>query len=161
MILMLISVVLLVGIDQYTKYLTLMNITPSEYIPLIGDIFGLTYVKNEGSAFGMLQGQQWLFIIFTVIVLIGIIYVYIKIPREKKYYPMKLILILFVAGAIGNFFDRIRFKYVVDMLYFKLIDFPVFNMADCYVVIGAIILIALMIFKYNDEDFAFLKRSNK
>ncbi|GKX28790.1 lipoprotein signal peptidase [Vallitalea longa] len=161
MILMLISVILLVGLDQYTKYLTVMNIEPTEYIPIIGDVFGLTYVKNEGSAFGMLQGQQWLFIIFTVVILIGMIYIFNKMPKDKKYYPLKFTLILFIAGAIGNFADRVRLKYVVDMLYFKLIDFPVFNMADCYVVVGAILLIALMIFKYKDEDFAFLKRSKK
>ncbi|GMQ59862.1 signal peptidase II [Vallitalea sediminicola] len=161
MIVMSISVLLLIALDQLTKYLTVVNISEGTYIPILNDIFGLTYVKNPGAAFGMLQEQIWLFIIFTTIILIGIFYFYNKIPKSKKYYPIRFTMILFIAGAIGNFADRIRLKYVVDMLYFKLIDFPVFNMADCYVVVGAILLIALMIFKYKDEDFAFMKRSNK
>ncbi|QUH31584.1 signal peptidase II [Vallitalea guaymasensis] len=161
MIVMLISVILLISLDQFTKYLTVLNIPERTYIPILNDVFGLTYVKNNGAAFGMLQEQIWLFIIFTTIILIGIFYFYAKIPKEKRYYPIRFTMILFIAGAIGNFVDRIRLRYVVDMLYFKLIDFPVFNMADCYVVVGAILLIALMIFKYKDEDFAFMKRSTK
>lgn len=161
MIVMLISVILLIGLDQLTKYLTVLNIPERTYIPILDNIFGLTYVKNNGAAFGMLKEQIWLFIIFTTVILIGIFYFYTKIPKERKYYPIRFTMILFIAGAIGNFVDRIRLRYVVDMLYFKLIDFPVFNMADCYVVVGAILLIALMIFKYKDEDFAFMKRSTK
>jgi signal peptidase II len=158
---MIISVIFLIAVDQLTKYLTVLNIDEGAYIPILGNVFGLSYVKNPGAAFGILQEQTWLFVIFTIIILTGIVYTYIKVPNNKKYIPLKITLILFIAGAIGNFIDRIRFKYVVDMLYFKLINFPVFNAADCYVVIGAILLIVLMLFKYKEEDFAFMKRRQR
>lgn len=161
MIIMLISVILLVFLDQFTKYLTVININEGTSIPLIKNIFELSYVKNRGAAFGILQDKRWFFIILTTIIIIAIIYYYIKLPKSKRYNPMRFTLILFIAGALGNFIDRIRFGYVVDMLYFKLIDFPVFNVADCYVVVGAFLLIILMLFKYKEDEFGFKNRSTK
>lgn len=161
MLIMFISVIILVAIDQITKYLTVTHIPWNGYIPIIGDIFGLSYVKNDGAAFGSLQGSRWFFIIITTVIVIGIIYYYYKIPTEKKYAPLKIALILITAGAIGNYIDRIRLAYVIDMLYAKFINFPVFNAADCYVVVGAGLLIVLMLFKYKEEDFGFLKRSKE
>lgn len=161
MILMIISVILLVALDQYTKYLTVLHIPRNDYIPIIGDVFGLSYVKNTGAAFGSLQGNRWFFIIITTIILIIMIYVYTKIPKHRRYNPIRITLILIIAGAIGNYIDRIRLTYVVDMLYVKLINFPVFNAADSYVVVGAILLAILMLFKYKEEDFSFLKRSKE
>lgn len=161
MIVMLISVISLIALDQFTKYLTVLSIDEGSYIPIIQDIFGLSYVKNRGAAFGILQEQRWFFIVFTTIIVIGIVYYYFKLPKNKKYNPIKFTLILFIAGAIGNFIDRVRLEYVVDMLYFKLIDFPVFNVADCYVVVGAFLLVILMLFKYKEEDFNLKNRSAK
>jgi signal peptidase II len=158
---MLISVILLVSLDQFTKYLTVININEGTSIPLIKNIFELSYVKNPGAAFGILQDKRWFFIILTTIIVITIIYYYIKLPKSKRYNDMRFTLVLFIAGALGNFIDRIRFGYVVDMLYFKLIDFPVFNVADCYVVVGAFLLIILMLFKYKEEEFGFKNRSTK
>lgn len=161
MIIMIISVILLVALDQFTKYLTVLHIPRNGYIPLIGDVFGLSHVRNEGAAFGSLQGSRWFFIIITTIIIIAMLYAYAKIPKHKRYMPIRITLTLIIAGAIGNYIDRIRLTYVVDMLYVKLINFPVFNAADCYVVVGATLLVVLMLFKYKEEDFSFLKRSKE
>ena len=62
-------------------------------------------------------------------------------------------MVLILSGAVGNFIDRVRFQYVIDFFYFKLIDFPVFNVADCYVTVGFILLLILILFKYKEDDF--------
>ncbi|HBA97904.1 MAG TPA: hypothetical protein DCZ23_07340 [Lachnospiraceae bacterium] len=88
----------------------------------------------------------------TVVILTAVIAAYIKIPFTKKYLPMGMVLILIVAGATGNMIDRIVQGYVIDFLYFELIDFPIFNIADCYVVIAAVLGAFLIMFYYKDED---------
>ena len=91
---------------------------------------------------------------FTLIVLCLIAYLYLKrIPDEKKFRPMDGICILFFAGALGNFIDRVFRNYVVDFFYFKLIDFPVFNVADIYVTVAAFAMIILGLFYYKEEDY--------
>ena len=80
-------------------------------------------------------------------------------PNDKKYNWLRFSLILIVAGAIGNFIDRVfRGGYVVDFLYFKLINFPVFNVADCYVVVGTILLAILLLFVYKNDSDVFMER---
>ena len=92
----------------------------------------------------------------TVIVLIILIFLYIRIPDTKRYTYMRLILILLISGAIGNFIDRCLHNYVIDFFYFKLIDFPVFNVADIYVTTAAVLLILLFVFYYKEEDIDLL-----
>ncbi len=154
---LLISIFFLIGLDQWVKYMAVQNLMQAP-LTIIDNVFELTYVENRGAAFGMLQNKLYIFIPLTLVVLAAIIYYYVKLPRDRKYIPLRISFILFIAGAIGNLIDRIRLGYVVDMFYFKLIDFPVFNMADSYVVIGAILLIILMLFIYKDDD---LIRKNK
>lgn len=94
------------------------------------------------------------FVIFTLVVLCMIAYLYLKrIPDEKKFRLMDGICILFFAGALGNFIDRVFRNYVVDFFYFKLIDFPVFNVADIYVTVAAFAMIILGLFYYKEEDY--------
>ena len=83
------------------------------------------------------------------------IYVYVKLPEQKRYMPLKATVILLFSGAIGNMVDRICRKYVVDFLYVKVIDFPIFNVADCYVTIAAIALIILIMFVYQEDELSF------
>lgn len=84
-------------------------------------------------------------------------YVVLKMPLIIKYTPVYITCILLASGAIGNFIDRVRFGYVRDFIYFKIINFPVFNLADCYVTVSVIIFIILILFVYkNEDDFAFL-----
>ena len=90
--------------------------------------------------------------IVTIIVLLAIGFVFNRIPHEKKFTSMRWILVVLAAGAVGNMIDRIANGYVVDFLYFELINFPVFNVADCYVVISAVLAVLLIIFYYDDND---------
>lgn len=150
--LLLISV-LLILFDQWTKYfatLKLKNHTPVDVIP---GVFQFAYVENTGSAFGMFGGKTVFLLIFTSLILIAVLFIYFKIPMEKRYLPIRLILMFIVAGAIGNIIDRFAYHYVVDFLYFQLIDFPVFNVADIYITCSAIVLLVLSFFYYKEEDF--------
>lgn len=148
-------------IDQFTKYLAVTRLKDKDPFILIKNVFELRYLENRGMAFGMLENKQFIFIIGALIICSVIIYVYGKIPSERRYLPLKACSILLVGGAIGNLIDRIRLNYVIDFFYFKLIDFPIFNVADCYVVIACIAFAILILFYYKDEDFAFLKFKKK
>ncbi|AAM24750.1 signal peptidase II [Caldanaerobacter subterraneus subsp. tengcongensis MB4] len=136
-------VAFVVFLDQFTKYLAAKYLMPIGSYPVIKHFFHLTYVENRGAAFGMLQNKTLFFIVITVVVGIVLIYSMIKLPENSLYnYTLAMIL----GGAIGNLIDRVRLGYVVDFIDFKF--FPaVFNVADSFIVVGAIILGYLMIFK--------------
>lgn len=150
---MFIGCVLLILLDQVTKLLALQNLKGQNPVTLIPDVFQLLYVENRGAAFGILQNRQWVFLIITVIVLAALVWALPKIPQERHFLPFTLCLCFIGAGAVGNMIDRIFRGYVVDFFYFKLIDFPVFNVADIYVTTAAVILIVLIVFLYKEEDF--------
>lgn len=143
---------ILLGVDQWTKWLAISILKPLGEYPLWKNVFVLQYLENRGAAFGMLQNQQIFLVIITSIILIGLIIFYIKIPNGKKYRYLRVLSIMLAAGAVGNMIDRIFRGYVVDFLYFKLIDFPIFNVADCYVVVAAIAAALLIGFYYSEED---------
>lgn len=128
---------------------------------IIGDAFVFSYLRNSGAAWGMLSGKINLFLVFTVIVMLIVTYVIINLPATRKYMPLLITCTLLVSGAVGNFIDRVRFGYVRDFIYFKLINFPVFNVADCYVTVSVALLIILILFVYKEDDFGFLKLSKK
>ena len=128
---------------------------------IIGDAFVFSYLRNSGAAWGMLSGRINLFLVFTVIVMLIVTYVIINLPATRKYMPLLITCTLLVSGAVGNFIDRVRFGYVRDFIYFKLINFPVFNVADCYVTVSVALLIILILFVYKEDDFGFLKLSKK
>lgn len=148
----------LLGLDQLTKRLAVLYLKDVESVPLLKGIFELQYLENRGAAFGVLQNQRILLLGFTVFILGLILAFYWKLPIERRYVPLRFLCVLVGAGAVGNMIDRLMQGYVVDFFYFKLIDFPIFNVADCYVVIAAIAAFFLVGFYYKDEDFAFLKR---
>ena len=152
----LIGAVLLIALDQWTKYMVLLHVKPIDSIPLIPGILSFTYHENRGAVWGIMQGQIPVLIVTTVIILTVVLWIYSRIPDTKKYRWLHFIAVLVIAGAIGNFIDRLFRHYVVDFIYFELIDFPVFNVADIYVTTAAIALIILVIFYYKDEDFEFL-----
>lgn len=151
-----IGIVLFVFLDQFSKYLVLLYLKPVQKISLLEGVFALEYVENRGAAFGILQNQKVLFIILTIIMIILLGYAVIRMPSSKHYTPMLFVVSLLIAGAIGNFADRIFRSYVVDFLSFELIHFPVFNIADCYVTVSAVLLFFLISFYYKEEDFSFL-----
>ena len=146
------SSAVLIIIDQLTKNIALNTLYDNEPIVLIDGILELTYVENRGAAFGILQNRLIFFYILTVIVFFVIfIYLY-KLKLNQHYLLIYISLILIFSGAVGNFIDRLKNKYVVDFIYFKLIDFPVFNFADICITIGCTILILSLIFVYKGEE---------
>lgn len=143
---------LLVIADQFTKQLAVSQLKGNSGITIINNVFKLFYLENHGAAFGIFQDQRIPLLIITVVVLLFIGYIFNRIPHESKFLPIKWILIILAAGAVGNMIDRMINGYVIDFLYFQLINFPVFNIADCYVVIGAFLAMILVIFYYDEND---------
>ncbi len=153
---------LLIFLDQITKILAVNNLSDGPFV-LIDGVFEFRYINNHGAAWGILSGQRAFFIIITIIIMVAVSFIFVRTPKNKKYFPLLSCEVLLLAGAIGNFIDRLMFGYVRDFLYFSLIDFPIFNIADCYVVIAAILLFILVLFVYKDEDLEFisLKKQTK
>ena len=152
---------LLIALDQYTKYLAVVNLKDRPAIPVIEGVFELNYLENRGAAFGMLQNQKVFFIFIACIILVAIFYVLFKIPKDRKYIWLHILLVLIASGAVGNMIDRVRLEYVVDFLYFVLINFPIFNVADIYVTCSAILLVVLILFLYKEQDLTELAQSLK
>ena len=101
-----------------------------------------------------LKGQDPFIFFFIIVLIISvfIIWFYLHVPMTKKLLPLRICAVFIFSGAIGNFIDRLKLGYVVDFFYFKLIDFPVFNVADIYVTVGTFILAFLLLFYYKEED---------
>lgn len=140
------GVILLTCLDQFTKYLATANLKNQPSILLIPGVFELTYLENRGAAWGMLENMQWVFLIFTAVILAVLGYCYVK-ANGTKYRAFRILSVVLAAGAIGNAIDRLFHGYVVDFFYFSLIDFPVFNVADCYVTVS----LALFLLIYRKE----------
>lgn len=148
-------IALLIGIDQAVKFLIDSTFRVGESHPLIKNVFHLTYVQNRGAAWGSFSGKIVFLLIVTFAILIGAIYVYVQLARreDNKYMPLRISLIFLISGAIGNMIDRIFRRFVVDMFDFRLINFPVFNVADIYVTCSFIVIVILILFKYKDDEF--------
>lgn len=143
--------VFVIALDQITKGIIVRNMDVRESIEIIRDFFYITSHRNTGAAWGMLEGQMWLFYIITVIVVAGIIYFMQTQAKGKPLFQMSLAFIL--GGAIGNFIDRLFRKEVVDFLdtYIFGYDFPIFNIADAALTIGVIMLFIQMISEERKE----------
>lgn len=150
--------------DQWTKVLAVTNLRLQEDIPLIPGVFVLHYLENTGAAFGVLKDRQLFFIFFTVFVLAFLVYLLFRsliqgIRTQKKcFYSLFWSLCFLCAGAIGNLIDRINTGYVVDFLYIKLIDFPIFNVADCYVTMSIAVIFVTILFFFDDQAISSLFR---
>ncbi|GGA21012.1 signal peptidase II [Paenibacillus physcomitrellae] len=129
-------------VDQGTKYLIAKQLQIGEEIPIIGHFFVITSSRNQGAAFGILQGKRWFFIVITIAVVIGIVWYMERVKKNgQKLLPVALSLIL--GGAIGNFLDRSVSAEVVDFLQFTFGSyiFPIFNFADSCIVVGVALII--------------------
>lgn len=142
---------ILFGIDQWTKNAATIYLKGQETKKVLGDFFVLRYLKNYGAAFGILQNKQIFLILLTAVILVMILYVYIKTPDTPHYRLIRIFSIMLAAGAMGNMYDRFAHRYVIDFLYAKVIDFPIFNVADCYVVVSAVVLAMLIGFYYQER----------
>ncbi|GAA0231134.1 signal peptidase II [Metaclostridioides mangenotii] len=141
-------IVVLLGIDQISKLLALKHLQDVSTIPIINNIFHLTYVENRGAAFGMLQNNQ---IIFVVIALIASIFGIYYLCTKKIHIVGKIGIMLLISGALGNLIDRMRLGFVVDFLDFRIVWQYVFNIADVFVVVGTILLCTFILFFDNKE----------
>lgn len=142
--------VILSGIDQLSKLLVLRYIKPEDTIPLLKGIFHLTYCENRGAAFGILQGRFGLLFITTLLVIIAVTVYMIK--KRPQSLTLTTSVTLLIGGAIGNLIDRVCRGFVIDFLDFRLIHFPIFNIADCFVVCGAILLVIYVLFIEEHKD---------
>lgn len=145
-------IALLVLLDQFTKSLVVKYIKSIHTLPIIENVFHLTYVENRGAAFSIFQGKQTFLIVVTLIFTIFLIYYLIKVPTTRDSLWFKISLSFIIGGAIGNLIDRIRFGYVIDFFDFRIIHFAIFNTADSFVVVGTILLV-LVIFFGNTKNY--------
>lgn len=146
-------IAILTAVDQLTKYIVTGSFVLYESRPAIKNILSFTYIRNSGVAWGLFAGNRILFLILTVLVLLLCFYVYTNIAGQKKYLPLRISLVVLVAGAVGNMIDRIKLGYVVDFLCLEFIDFPIFNVADILVTVSMISVFLLIMFKYDNDEF--------
>ena len=132
-----------IGLDQLTKWLTVVNLEEYESFPVWQDVFHFTYVKNTGMAFGMLKDHRWVFMVFSTIAIIALIIYLFRFRPESRW--MQVSMAMIIGGGIGNMIDRVFLGYVVDFIDVTLINFAVFNIADSFVCIGAGIMILCLV----------------
>ena len=162
-------VFILFCVDQYTKWLAATYLKDGKSLVLIKNILSLSYLENSGAAWGVLSGRIILFIILTCILILFIILTMYRLEKlinldGKKFFLLQLNMAVLLAGALGNLADRIVNGYVVDFIKTDFIDFPVFNIADCYVTIAMILLIIILLcFVKEDEldKIFYLKKIKK
>ena len=143
--LMALAAAIIVAADQITKYLVLAGIPLHGYVQAIPGLFHFTYVQNDGAAFSMLKGQQWLFAVLFAVLTVVIILEFWK--KKMGFTPFERWCIIAIwAGGLGNMIDRLRFGYVVDMVNLEFMNFPVFNVADCFITCGCIALMVSLVF---------------
>lgn len=132
-----------VFLDQLTKWLAVVYLQGEPSFPLWKDVLHLTFVKNEGAAFGMLSDHRWVFMIVSTVAIIGIAVYLFRFPPKSRYVQITLSMI--IGGGIGNMIDRFLLGYVIDFIDFTLINFAVFNVADSFVTVGAFMLMGYLI----------------
>ncbi len=149
-VILLLSAAALVGLDQGVKYLVSQTLAGQPPYVLIPGVFELHYSQNDGAAFGLFPGQQWILIGLTSLLMLVILGVLLS-GKFRRYKMVNLCGVLIVAGGVGNLIDRLVHGYVIDFLYFKAINFPIFNLADTFVVCGAVLFLIYFLFVYRES----------
>ena len=132
-----------IGLDQLTKWLTVVNLAEYESFPLWQDVLHFTQVKNTGMAFGMLKDHRWVFMVFSTIAIVALIVYLFRFHPQSRW--MQVSMAMIIGGGIGNMIDRVFLGYVVDFIDVTLINFAVFNVADSFVCVGAGIMIVCLV----------------
>ncbi len=157
----LLMIIGLIALDQYTKQWAKVYLKDKPAYNLINGILELNYLENQGAAFGMLPNQKVFFVFVATVILFVVGYVLLKVPDQKKYTILHFLFSLIVAGSIGNMIDRVRYDYVVDFIYFVRMNVPIFNVADIYATVSAIVLLFLLLFIYKENDLYFISFKQK
>lgn len=144
----LLAVFLILCVDQLSKYIAVRSLSVGESVPLIHDIFHITLVHNTGAAFGMMSSRVYLFIVIAV-VSSGVILYFLKKRSDLLNVIERVALSFILGGALGNLIDRLRLGYVIDFLDFRV--WPVFNLADSFITVGAVLMTWSVIFIRKDE----------
>lgn len=147
------ELVLLIFLDQLTKYAAVTFLKGRRAISILPGIFELYYLENHGAAWGILENARYFFLITAVILVGAIFYYYCRLPQDRRWYVCRFLMMMLASGAIGNAIDRFLHGYVVDFLYVSIIDFPVFNVADCYVTLSILVFLLY----YRKEVIAWIK----
>lgn len=137
---MIIIMMALIGLDQLTKWWAVQTLASGHEIKIWEGVLHFTYLENRGAAWGIFSGKQIFLIILTAVIIVAMLVYLFKMSKSQENLGYKIAFILIISGAIGNLIDRIRLQYVIDFIYFKLIDFPIFNVADILVVCGVFLL---------------------
>lgn len=148
LIIILVSTIVLVGVDQLTKYIVAANFSVGESRTAIDGLLNWTYVQNKGAAFGMMQNQRWFFIIGTAAIIAFIIYVLVR--KKVHHWSGLTAATLVLAGGIGNLIDRCLYGYVIDFFDISpLFSFPVWNVADMCITVGGILFAVYVLFIHD------------
>ncbi len=142
--------VVLIVIDQLTKQAAVTALKGKDPAVLIPGVLELYYLENTGAAFSMLENAQWLFALIAIAAAVLIAVLLTRIPQKRHFVPLHLCLVFIAAGAVGNLIDRLMLHYVRDFIYFVIINFPVFNVADIFVTCGvALSLVGFLVWDHR------------
>ena len=134
-----------VALDQFTKALVVARIPLGGHVDFLPGVLDFTYVRNTGAAFSSFEGMQWLFALIFAVFTLAVLYEYFKKPMPFSTFERWMIAAVY-AGGLGNMIDRLRLGYVVDMLETLFVEFPVFNVADCFITCGCVVLMVHLVF---------------
>ena len=137
------------ALDQWTKFLTVENIPLYGQVEFLPEFLSFTYVQNTGAAFSSFKGMQWLFLIVFILFTAAVVWEFAKKKMPFTTFERWCIAAIY-AGGLGNMIDRLRLGYVVDMVKTEFMNFPVFNVADCFITCGCVLLLAHLFF-FNRE----------
>lgn len=158
--------IFLTAIDQMSKQLVVNKLDLDRRYSIIKGIISFEYLENRGVAFGIFSGKLSFITILSIVIIMIIIYCIFSLEKSiifhpeyiKKFTIIQFIFVVLISGAVGNVIDRIRLGYVIDFISFDFITFPTFNIADCFVTVGAFVLLIFIMFFMNDDEFNSIKK---
>ena len=145
-------IIIAVALDQLTKQWAVAALKGKESLVLIKGVLEFSYLENTGAAFGSFRGLQIPLILVTLVIIAFVIFKLITLPDSPRFQPIRICGLFLISGAAGSLIDRVMNRYVADFIYFVPIDFPKFNVADCYVTVTVFVLIFLFLFYYKSEE---------
>lgn len=144
-------IILIVIFDQLSKYFVNLYLKGKDAIEAIPGLLSFRYHENRGAAWGMLENHRWVFMVISTVAIVAIIGYLIWTRKKKDSLLFRISLCFFAGGGIGNMIDRVILSYVIDFLRFDFIDFPIFNVADSFITIGAFLMILNLILEFITE----------